>query len=384
MSNEAKALGIRRGVPFYQIKQLAGQHGIAVFSGNHRLYGDMSSRVMATLSSLVPDIEIYSVDEAFLHLHQVGHDRLVDEGREIVRRVRRDVGIPTSLGIAPTKTLAKLAARFAKLYPGYRSVCMIDDDAKRRKALALTDVGDVWGIGRKLTRKMPAYGIRTALDLADMTEEQVGRILNITGLRTWRELNGTPCIGADAVDADHRQICVSRTFGRSLTDLSDLVQAISSFTAIAGRKLRHQQGRACSISAFIHTNAYRHEQEQYYSSATRTLEEPTDDTLTLTREAVAALTGIYRSGYFFKKAGVLINEIVHSDSAPLSLFVDNSDRERRARLMGVIDSINAGCSTADTVHVASIDSGNPLIRHGHMSPLYSTRLSDVITVKTHR
>ena len=194
LSNEAKALGLKRGNPYFKVKDICERHGVAVLSGNHRLYGDMSSRVMATLQALTDaPLEVYSIDEAFIVIPE-GVGDVADFGRYVVERVKRLTGIPTSMGIAPTKTLAKVAARFAKKYPGYKGACLIDSEEKRLKALALTEVGEVWGIGRRLSRKLTERGIDTALKLASLDENTVTRLFTVTGLRTWRELNGTPCI----------------------------------------------------------------------------------------------------------------------------------------------------------------------------------------------
>lgn len=383
ISNEAKALGITRGVPFYKIKNIVELHNIAVFSGNHKLYGDMSSRVMATLSAMVPEIEIYSVDEAFLHMHLIDKNKLEDEGRKIVARVRRDIGIPTSLGIGPSKTLAKVAARFAKRYPAYRAVCLINTEEKRRKALELTDISDVWGIGRRLRRRFETLGIKRAIDFADMSVEQVRKIMNITGERTWRELNGIPCIEEETGDEMRQTICVSRSFAHSLTKVEELREAISSFVDIAARKLRQEGGKAAAVSVFIHTNSFRPDQEQYFNSASRTPDEPTADTLMLTREAFSALESIFRKGYMYKKAGFVINEIIQAQSVQHSLFVNRDDIERRHRLMDVIDAINS-TNYIDKVHCAAVNPSNTYVNRNHMSRNYSTHLSDVIVIKTRK
>ncbi|MDE6396134.1 MAG: Y-family DNA polymerase, partial [Muribaculaceae bacterium] len=207
MSNEAKALGIKRGAPLFKIREEVERGHVRVLSGNHRMYGDMSSRVMATLSEVIPSIEIYSVDECFLDLDSWKNEELVDLGRSLVTRVRRHTGIPTSLGIAPTKTLAKIAARFAKKYPGYRSVCKIETEEQRRTALSLTPLREVWGIGRRLARRLDDKNILTALDLADLSLDRIRKLLNVVGERTWRELNGVACIDFETVPHNKQQIC---------------------------------------------------------------------------------------------------------------------------------------------------------------------------------
>lgn len=381
MSNEAKALGIKRGVPVYQVKQLIKQHNVITFSGNHRLYGDMSSRVMATISAIVPEIEIYSIDEAFLDFTPWRAEQLEEVGRQIVAKVRRDIGIPTSLGIAPTKTLAKIASKFAKKYPGYRSVCVIDTEEKRLKALELTEVGDVWGIGRRLTKRLEEYGIQTALDLAKMPLPRLRKFLNVVGERTWRELNGEPCIDFDLVEPDKKQICTSRSFAKALDNISELREAISYFCDNIGRKLRKQRSCAGVVSVFIQTNSFRPELPQYFGNHTVELLEATDDTLTLTTEALRILEAIYRRGYGFKRAGVMVSAIVNRNAVQQSLFTPEGDRQKRQRLMAVIDAVNATDGITDMVHVATVTNNKRRVRQDELSPLYSTRLSDIIRVK---
>ncbi len=380
LSNEAKALGLKRGDPYFKIQALCAREGVEVLSGNHRLYGDMSNRVMATLSSMVPEIEIYSIDEAFLHLDGWSAAELSELGHKIVRRVRRDTGIPTSMGIAPTKTLAKVAARFAKKYPGYRSSCIIGSEDARRKALSLMPVGDVWGVGRRMTRRMAQAGITTALDFADMSENDVHRTFNVVLERTWRELNGVSCIDMELIDPPQKQMCCSRSFGTMLTEFDDLRQAVALFATIVSRKLRERRLAAVSVSVFIHTNVFRDDMEQYCSSACRRPAEATNDTMAITAAAVECLRAIYRRGYSYKKAGILIPELVDERAVRKSLFGTEKDRARHQRLMGVLDDINSNSIAHDTVHVASYKPAESLTRGERRSRLYSSCLKDIIIV----
>lgn len=382
LSSEAKALGLKRGNPFFQIRDLCERNGVTAFSGNHRLYGDMSGRVMATLGTMVSDLEIYSIDEAFLNLDFCRSDTLESFGRSIVARVRRNTGIPTSLGIAPSKTLAKIAARFAKKYPAYHAVCIIDNEEKRRKALQLTDIGDVWGIGRRLSRRMHDVGIHSALDLADRPKADIERLLNIVGERTWRELNGEPCITMDIVEPAKKQMCCSRSFAEDIYNLNRLSEAIAAFAGILGRKLREQKSVTMSMSVFIHTNSFRSDQPQYYGNAHFTLDEGTNDTIQLTEVAVDCLRRAYRKGYGIKKAGIHICEICPEVSLQQSLFAKEGERERRRRLMEVVDRINAGSAEHDKVHVARYSPISSCVRNELKSRLYSTRLDDAIKVNT--
>ncbi len=380
ISNEAKALGIKRGVPYYKIKNIVEQHNIAILSGNIRLYGDMSSRVMSTISSIIPDIEIYSIDEAFINLSRISYSDLSDIGNQIVTRVLKDTGIPTSLGISTTKTLAKIASRFAKKHAGYKGVCIIDDPSKRIRALELTAINDVWGIGRKLSIKLEKYGITKAIDYSQLPLTKVSQLVNISGERTWRELNGEPCIDIETIAPDRKQICTTRSFSISLTDFTSLSNAISSFATIASRKLREQDGCAASLSVFIHTNAFRIDQEQYFKSHYIQLEEPTNDTLAITTAAINALKSIYKDGYSYKKAGIIISEIIDQNHVQHGLFASAEEREKRCRLMKTIDKINYSSTSIEMLHTASFDPSMKLSRKEFMSKHYTTRLSDIIVI----
>lgn len=382
ISNEAKKIGIKRGIPFFRMKDVAERHDIAVLSGNHRLYGDMSSRVMATISEVIPEIEVYSVDECFIRFDKWPVADVDFAGHEIVRKVRRNTGIPTSLGIAPTKTLAKIASKFAKKFPAYNSVCKIDSEEKRRKALALTPVEDIWGIGRRLSRKMHSLGVDTALQLAELSRERIRSIVNVTGERTWRELRGEPCIDFEIVAPDKKQICCSRSFGNMIFEFEPLSEAVAAFAAIASRKLREQNSAAAGVSVFVHTNPHREDMDQYYGTNFIPLEESSNDVMTITAAAIQALRPIYRTGYGFKKAGIIITDIVSLDRVQPSLFTNAEERCRRQRLMYVMDYINADSLVRDMVHLASRSPLESHVRRQYASRQYSTRMSDIITVHT--
>ena len=362
MSNEAKALGIKRGIPIYQIKQLIERHGVVTISSNHKLYGNISSRVMATIGTIVPDIEIYSIDEAFLDMSYWDGEALEVTGRNIVAKVRRDVGIPTSLGIAPTKTLAKIAARFAKKYPAYKGVCIIDNEEKRRKALSLIEIEDVWGIGRRTGKRLRQYNINSALDFADMSLSKVRQLVNITVERTWRELNNEPCVDIKNIEPLNNQICATRSYKKSIEDVEQLKTAISDYCETVALRLRRQGGCAQSVTVFIQTNSFRPELPQHYGSVTIPIEEATDDTLTLTSLAVRAVVSMFRTGYAYRRAGVIVNEIVSKDAVQQSLFSVLGNREKRHRLMQTIDTINKNEGTRGMVHSASSNIRKNVIR----------------------
>lgn len=386
LSNEAKALGLKRGQPYFQIEADCRRYGVEALSGNHRLYGDISSRVMTTIAAVAGNVDVYSIDEGFIDFKHWPADQCVEAGREIVRRVRRDVGIPTSLGIAPTKTLAKVAARFAKKYPAYRCVCAIDNDTKRRKALELTEIGDVWGIGRRLVKRLGNYGIHNALQLADRPRNEVEMMLNIVGVRTWQELNGTPCISVDTHNNENpalqKQMCCSRTFARNIESKEELKNALALFVTIVGRKMRRKHTAAQAIAVFLHTNTFRDDLPQYHNSAYLTLDEATNDTPTISATATRILDAIYRPGFGYKRAGIMMSELCDDRHIQTSIFTDTEDRERRRRLMSVMDSLNASSLAHDRVHIASYMPMESVVKCQRRSPDFSTRISDIINVKT--
>lgn len=380
LSNEAKMIGLRRGDPHFKVKNLCEANGVEVLSGNHRLYGDMSQRVMDTIASLVENIVVYSVDECFVDFGTLSSAEIEPLAREIVRRVRRNTGIPVSLGAAPTKTLAKIAARFAKKYPAYRGVCLIDNDEKRLAALSLTPIGDVWGIGRRLQRRMPAYAIATAADFAALSEDDVAKIVNINGVRTWCELNGTSCIEIDRHAMPQRQMCCSRSFAENITDPTVLGEAFAMFANIIGRRLRRQRLAANGICVFLQTNSFRDDLPQYSGSAYIPFDEPCNDDMTIASAAAQAFTKAFRRGFAYKRAGILVPETCSADCLQRSLFTPAENIEKHRRLMSALDLINSSSLTRDTVHTASYTPGANIVRCERCSPNYTIRMSDIITI----
>lgn len=377
ISEEAKRLGISRGMPFFKFKAVAERCGVATFSGNHRLYKDMSARVMDTLQSIVDEMEIYSIDEAFLSIPDNVED-YADFGRELAERVKRGTGIPVSIGLARTKTLAKIAARFAKKYPAYRGASLIDSDEKAAKALSLTDVADVWGIGRKHCAHLNECGIRTALQFAELSEDTVTGWFGVTGARTWKELHGIPCVNRESSSL-HQSVTSSRSFANEIYELDDLRETISAFAESVGRRLRKQGGCAVSLSVSLGTNRFHNDRPQYFNSAKASLPEATDDSLAIAKAAIQALKVVFRKGYGYKKAGLTITEIIPAEQKQQNLFVNRYDFDKRSKLMQTLDFINR--SADGSVNIASACGLNDKMRHDNVSPLYSTRLSDIITVR---
>lgn len=353
MSAEAKELGITRGMAMFKARDLIRRAGVVVISGRHRLYGNLSARVMSTVESVVPDIEVYSVDEAFIHFPDADPETVEQVAREILTKVRRNVGVPASVGIASTKTLAKVAARMAKKNKTLRGVCVIADDNGRRQALGELAAGQVWGIGRRLAARLARAGIDKAADLASLSRQEAGMLLNVTGQRTWRELNGDPCIDKDPEEGMKKQICTTRTFSPSVSELSRLEEAVTSFMGTASRKLRRQRSVAKGVSVFLQTNSYRKDLPQYCNSSYRSFDEPTGDLLTLVKHSIDALREIYRDGLLYRRAGVIITETLPAEGVQPSLFSSAADREKRCRLNKAVDQLNEDPSIPDKLRVAT-------------------------------
>ena len=378
-SNEAKALGIKMGVPVFQIKDLIRKNGVNVFSTNFALYGDLSARVMYCLSEFVRDIEVYSIDESFLDLS--GYHNLPGYGRNIVCAVKKNIGIPVSMGIAPTKTLAKVANKFAKKYTGYKSVCIIDSEFKRKRALQLTSIDDVWGIGRKLATKLKLKGVETAFDFTRLPREWVRHNMTVVGERTWRELCGEPCIELEQEPAPKKQICKSSSFGDMVYDYIPISEAVATFAANCAQKLRAQNGCAASLMVFIHTNNFRSDLPQYYKNCVITLPVPSNATPVVVHYAIEALKKIYIEGYAYKKAGVIITSIVPATAIQLNLF-EQADPDKQKRLMSVLDKLNSA-NNRKKVYMASQGTGKSWKLHQeHLSRHYTTNWDDIITVNT--
>lgn len=379
-SNEAKALGIKMGVPVYQIKQEIERYGIGVFSSNYILYGDMSHRVMTMLSSFTPNLEVYSIDESFLDFFGFNLYDLREYGESIVQMVTKGTGIPVSMGIASTKTLAKVANKFAKKYKGYKGVCIIDTEEKRIEALKRTEIGDVWGIGRQHVKRLEMYGVHTAYEFSQMPKNWVRQQMTVVGERTWKELNGESCIDLELVAPSKKQICTSRAFGQTISEIEELKEAVSSYASICAGKLRRQRSCAQALMVFIHTNNFREDLPQYFQHCVIKLPVPSNNTPEIVHYALVALQRIYRKGYFFKKAGVIIIEIVPDHAIQQNIF-DSVDREKQKRLMEVADRLNNGF-TRNSLTLAVQGGGRKWkLRQELLSPCYTTRLADVIKIR---
>lgn len=378
-SQEAKALGIAMGDPYFKLKELAKNNGLIAFSSNQTLYGDMSQRVMNTLQSFIPHTEIYSIDEAFLDLSVVPDAELEKFAQNLIASIRRGTGIPVSMGIAPTKTLAKMASKFAKKYKGFQGVCIIDTPEKREKALRLFPVGDIWGIGHQYEKLLSYHGIKTAFGFTQKPESWVRRNMKVVGVRMWKELRGEPCIDFE-LPASKKNICTSRSFAEMLTDYSDIRVSVSNFAAACSRKLREQNTAAGVITVFVLTNRFRPDLPQYYQMKSIQLPVPTNAASELIAAARQVLELVYLKGYQYKKAGVIVSGIVPAGEIQGNLF-DKVDRARQKELFKLLDAINKK-NGANTLRMAAQGNGRKWqLKNEYISRRYTTNLDDIIEIR---
>ena len=374
-SNEAKALGIKMGANYFEIEQLVKRHNVQVFSTNFVLYADMSMRMKGLLSRFTPAIEDYSIDEAFLDFTGFKTETLRDYCLDMSRTVRQGIGIPVGVGIAPTKTLAKVANRFAKKYPGYEGVAIIDTDAKRIKALQLTYIGDVWGIGRRHTERLLNMGVKTAYDFTQLNRSWVRKHMTVVGERTWRELHGQPCIEMETVVPDKQSIMVSRSFGKMIEDFSTIKEAAATYTCMAAAKLRKQKSHAKALMVFLETNRFRNDLPQNNRHTVITMPVATNSSLEILHYVSKALERIYIPGYKYKKTGVMLMDISSEDAYQMNLW-DNIDRTKHKRLMEVLDRTNERYGRNSLKPAILGDGRQWKIKQERLSPCYTTRMSD--------
>lgn len=380
-SNEAKALGIPMGAPAFQFEKDFEQKGIHVFSSNYALYGDMSSRVMSILGEYTPDIEIYSIDEAFLKFD--GFDtyfNLTDYGAIIHKRILKGTGIPVSLGFAPTKALAKLANRIAKKFPDRcNNVYVIDNEEKCIKALKWLKIEDVWGIGRAHANRLKSIKVNTAFDFIQLSDDWVRNNMSVVGLRLKHDLEGKPTIGTEEVKAK-KNIACTRSFEGMITDYNQLKERIATFAGTVGEKLRKENSHTNMVCVFLNTNRFREDLPAYNPTIMFPTDFPTNSSLAIIETAQKAFKRIYREGYQYKKAGVIVTNITPANSFQLNIF--NGENPKHANLMQAIDKVNSSA-------------GRKLIRFGgqslgrvwkmkqeRLSPSYTTKFSDIIRVRS--
>ena len=382
-SKEVKDLGIKMGVPLFQIQQLVNQHQIQLFSSNYTLYADMSSRVMSTLAEFAPRLEVYSIDEAFLDLTGACQQDPVAYGHQIRKAVVRATGIPICVGMGPTKTLAKLANFAAKKWLKTGGVLDLSDPVRREKLMRIVPVGEVWGIGSRTTATLNQLGIHSVWDLASQSSERIQAQLNIVVARTVMELNGIPCLELQEIAANKQQLVCSRSFSRRLTEYKELSAALAEFCSRAAEKLRKQHSVTGCITVFIRTSPFNTQEPQYQRSATLKLETATQDTRTLITTANRLLTAIFKTGYGYQKCGVQLSQLV-SQSAPGQLelfdFVESGLPTENRPLMAAMDRINQRFPKAVSVAATGFDkSWKP--KAERVSPRYTTDWRELVGVK---
>lgn len=388
-SNEAKKMGIKAGTPYFQLAQQFPNQKIAVFSSNYELYGELTARVMEIIRKEVPAYFRYSIDECFVYMDGMEHLDLKVWGENLHKRIKKGVGIPVSVGLAPNKTLAKMASHFAKKYQGYRHCCMIDSEEKRIKALKLYPIEEVWGIGRRYTSRLKDMGVQTAYDFASHHLDWIRvTFRNILIERTWRELNGEDCVPNEEL-AKKKSICTSRSFNGMISDFTGLRTQVANYAARCAEKLRQQETVASIVGVFIHTNAFREDLRQYWNYQEQRLVTPSSSTTTIVHAATEVLRRIYREGYQYKKAGVIVMGIGPKSPLQADLFDYNAEQfEKMKRLDKVIDRINKVNGT-ETIVLGSqqytrkdgkgkADVFANAIKHDFKSKNPTTRWSDII------
>lgn len=378
-SNEAKELGIPMGAPAYQYDNLFEQHNVQVFSANFALYGDISNRVMSILSEYSPEMEIYSIDECFIKLEGYELYNLQQYGEQMRKKVMKWTGIPISVGIAPTKTLSKLANRIAKKYPTQTAGCyIIDNKQKRLKALKWLKIEDVWGIGRQHSKLLKSNNITTAHDFTQLDDTWVRQHLTIVGLRLKHELQGIPTLELEEEQV-RKSIATTRTFETLYTQLDELTERIITFVSVSAEKLRKQQSLCNMLTIFIGTNSYNKKNPQYNQNITIKLPYPTNSTIELSQFAKQALLQIFQQGYQYKKAGVILQNLTPENIQQYNIF-DNRN-EQHIPLMKTIDNINAQFGQ-QKVRLASQDTTRVWkMKQQNRSPRYTTDINEIITIK---
>jgi DNA polymerase V len=377
-SNEAKALGIEMGAPWHLNREKFSGAGVIVKSSNYTLYGDMSARVMKALLSFSPVLEIYSIDEAFLGLEGF-EDRLEDHARTLRATVLQWTGIPVSVGVAPTKTLAKVANRLAKKDPASQGVRVLMATADQERALAQLELTDLWGVARRLSGRLRMQGVATPLALRNADPKQVRQTFGVVGERIVRELRGESCIGIEEVASSRKSLIASRSFGRPVETLTEMQEAVAAYASRAAEKMRRQNLATANLIVFVETNPFRKQDQQYRASQSAQLPIATADTGRLVAAALGALVAIWRDGYKYKKAGVMLLDLAPATALQGSLFAAPDSRGSQAR-MQALDVINRRYGRGTLVIGAAGVKSAWRLRREHVSKNYTTSWSELLTV----
>ena len=382
-SNEAKALGIKMGEPWFRCQAIAKQYGIQALSSNYALYADMSNRVMAILADFSPQQEVYSIDECFLDLTGFEKKDLLVYGKSMRERILKWTGLPVCVGMGSTKTQAKLANNIAKKNIKFNSICNLYKvvDEEKNHLFRAMEVGEVWGVGRRLTLKLKAHGINTVLDLKQANPTYLRREFGVVMEKTVHELNGTLCIELEEVTPPRKQILSSRSFGYSVRDYQSLAASITLYMSRAAEKLRSQGSLANLIQVYIRTSPFKLDQAQYSNSMTIPLATPSDDTRQLVKVALLALKEIYRPRYNYAKAGVSLSDIIPKSSIQFDFFASPENSSRSTALMTIMDKINVKMGR-ESIKLASEGFDRPWqMKQGSKSPNYTTSWKDILSAQ---
>ncbi|NLR60719.1 Y-family DNA polymerase [Chitinophaga polysaccharea] len=380
-SEQAKVLGIKMGAPAFLMEKQLTENNVEVFSSNYTLYNSISDRVHATISKFVMDWEKYSIDESFIDLSGYYGMNPYRYCKLIRATVFRNVGIPVSIGIAPTRTLAKMANRYAKKERRHIGVFMLDTPAKTEMVLKYTKVEDVWGIGRQFSAFLNSHGVITAWDLIQMPQAWIRKNMSVVGLRLVTELKGIPCAELETEPAIKKNIGIAKSFGSLLSRREDVAAALGNYVTAAAEKLRAQKSCCSRIQVFIQTNGFRTQDRQYFRSITIQLPVATSFTPELLNYADIALSRIWKDSYNYKKVGIFLENLVDRDKVQLGLY-DTKDREKQRKLMTAVDSINKAFNGKELVKFGRQGAGGRWsLRRQRLSPCYTTRLSEVLVIK---
>src|SRR5690554_2652973 len=377
-SNEAKTLGIPMGAPAFASKKLFQENNVNVFSSNYALYGDMSNRVIRILRKYTPDLEVYSIDEIFLQLKGLENDDLVLYAKKIRKEVLKNTLMPTYIGIAPTKALTIVANKIAKKYPQLEGVYAIDSEEKRIKALRWLAIEDVWGIGRQFAKKLKAKGVNKALDFTLLPDEYVRKEFTVVGLRLKKELEGISAMELEDVKTK-KNIATTRSFDKTYEDKAYLQERIATFAATCAEKLRNQHSNCQIVTVFIFTNRFQEDKPQYYQSINVTIPFPTNSSIEIIKYAKIGLDAIYKKGYAYKKAGVIVGGITPESEKQFNLFEDEHPKHRK--LMNVMDQMNFKYGVKNLKIGSQALDKTWKMRQDLLSPNYTTNWKDILRVK---
>ena len=378
-SNEAKELGIQMGEPYFKAEKIIKKNKVKVFSSNYTLYGDISQRVMEILSSFSPDIEIYSIDEAFLNFNGFENYELNIYCKHIVKTIKSWVGIPVSIGLSTTKTLSKIANNLAKKNPKYAGVCVLKGRKEIKEALQKTQIENVWGIGKSLATFLKRYQVFTAEEFSLIDRKWIRKNMGVVGERIYLELHGISCLNLEQLPSQKKSCCVSRSFGKLVEEIKEMEESISNYGSRVAEKIREEGLVAESMSVFVLTNFFNKRERQYSNSIRLKLPYPTNNSIQIVKTAVEGIKNIYRKGYKYKKAGIILHEL--SDEFSTKGLLDYN-REISDALMRSMDNINNRYGSS-TLQLASEGiKKNWRLQREKISPCYTTNFKDLMIVRS--